>query len=140
MLQAAEVLQSKPRAEWTDVEQQTYLSNALWAVYSAVFSYELLNSELPDDLLQVVDQGLLASWPLNPYNDWRPMQVNAEGMGFSAGNLSLQLCPPTEYSYGAEAREVPSLDRIWSVPLHTVTQSLMKRTAHGPALLKVLSI
>lgn len=107
MVTAAEVLKSKHQAEWADTEQQEYLANALWSVYSAVFAYSLLHGELPSDLHSVVDEGLLSVWPDNPYDNWEPMQVNVSSTSFSAGNFSLQLCPASAYSYSGHGTEVP---------------------------------
>jgi hypothetical protein len=106
MVEAAEVLRSKSQDEWTELEQQHYLVNALWSVYSAVFAYSLLHDELPSNLHAVVDEGLLAVWPGNPYNNWAPMAVNASGTSFSAGNITLQLCPPSEYTIRDGGQEV----------------------------------
>lgn len=107
LIQAEDVLKSKPKEEWTDLEQQHYLSNAAWAVYSAIFTYSLLNDEIPEDLRRIADEGHLAVWPRNPYNDWKPMEVNVKGLSFSPGDLTLQLCPPSEYSFIDGGREVP---------------------------------
>jgi hypothetical protein len=100
----ARTMQATASSSWSAKDQDVYLSNALAAVKGAVFSYMLVYGEMPKPVDTVVDAGLLAVWPANPYDGWKPMQVNANGLAFSAGNLTLQLPPKNKYSFGPDGR------------------------------------
>lgn len=94
---------------WLVPDQQFYLSNALWAVYSATVSYTMLHGELPANPQDVVSEGLLSVWPGNPYRNWEPMSVAIGISSFSAGDLIFQICPAALYSFGSDGRELVPL-------------------------------
>jgi hypothetical protein len=94
-----QVLESKAQTEWTSEEITEYLRNANFSIYYALEIYILLNREQPVDSASLRSAGIIATWPGNPYRNWEPMDWYSNGE-FRPGDLVLQLCPPTEYSYG----------------------------------------
>lgn len=87
----------------SDQQILDYLNNAVsavyWArVYAATRPYTSDIERVNDSLESVVPLGLIASWPLNPFNNWEPMRVLSTSDSFSPGDLVLQLCPPSENS------------------------------------------
>ncbi|MCB1186358.1 hypothetical protein KDL29_04245 [bacterium] len=96
---AEATLKSMEESEWSDEDIQYYLSNALWAVYSAIEAYSLKNGYLPADAGTLVSAGYLVKWPDNPFNEWEDMILETSISTFSPGDFYWQLCPSTHYSY-----------------------------------------
>lgn len=92
-------LKSMEESEWTDEDIEFYLSNALWAVYSAIEAYSLKNGYLPADASTLISAGYLVKWPDNPFNDWEDMVLETSSSTFSAGDFYWQQCPSSYYSY-----------------------------------------
>ncbi|MCC7477007.1 hypothetical protein IT575_00995 [bacterium] len=94
------VLESKAQADWTENELEEYLTNSLYAVYSAALIYNREFRSLPADSDSLRNSGYMAveDWPGNPFNSWEPIIWKASSFEFEAGNLVLQPCPPDWYS------------------------------------------
>ncbi|MCC7477893.1 hypothetical protein IT575_05485 [bacterium] len=99
MLVAEDNLKAREASEWEEGEVAAYLVSANWAVYSALTAYVLDRAELPARAEDVVSAGYLSVWPENPAADWRPCAVVDATAPFSAGDLVLQVCPPSAYSF-----------------------------------------
>ncbi len=92
------VLKSKPQEEWSPLEIQTYLFNALWVVQYGVLQYKHDHENLPDTLESLAGTEFIPLWPENPFNDFLAMEVYNDLDGFMPGDLVWLICPPEEYS------------------------------------------
>jgi hypothetical protein len=93
---AKAALQAKPQAEWTTAEISTYMDQAL--VFLGATAYVFDQRAAATDPSILMDNGYVAEWPGNPFNNWEPMKMNAASTNFSAGDLCLQICPLEDYS------------------------------------------
>jgi hypothetical protein len=98
MQDAEKVLRDKPQADWTPQELETYLFNALFAVYNANCAYVIMNRRVPESWETLRDLGALKPWPGNPLNNWEPIKWEVAPDKFSPGEIVLQICPPELYS------------------------------------------
>jgi hypothetical protein len=89
-----QVLQGKDRDQWSEKEITDYLTYATIMVYYAQNLYLLHNRDQhltnPGDLAL---QGFIDPWPVNPFNEWQPMEVRDASEGFHAGDIAIQICP-----------------------------------------------
>lgn len=91
MITAEQVLRDKPQAEWTTNEILEYEQFALWVVYAGTLAYMFDgNWEPPAELESLVEHGYIQHWPVNPHNDWEPIQILSIDDGFAAGELFWQ--------------------------------------------------
>jgi len=90
---AAEELRAKDPAQWTETEVDKYLGFSLWSYFSGVEIYKEIMGYPADDPQWLVDVGYLKTWPLNPFDDWRPVKLLTPEDGFSAGDIVVQLDP-----------------------------------------------
>jgi hypothetical protein len=98
MLSCEDDLRGKLPAEWQDSELQAYFSAALWNVYLGVLAYKYTYWQLPASAEDLTSEGFVTHWPANPCSSWGPMALRGPEEGFSAGDLTLQVCPPEFYS------------------------------------------
>lgn len=96
---AEDVLKGKPRAEWTQKEQEDYLFNALYAIYFATNAYVCEYGRHPGSREDLASFAGLDPWPGNPYDNWEPLEWEDYPAGeFVPGGLIRQLCPPALWS------------------------------------------
>jgi hypothetical protein len=93
-----ETYKADPELLAQDVELGTYLGDSLWAVYNGLVLYKWENSSLPTDTESLAGSKYVPVWPLNPFNAFEPVQILELSEGFSAGDMTLQICPPEYYS------------------------------------------
>lgn len=95
----AEKLQAKDPAQWTQQELDEYLGYALWSVFSATEMYKDVMGFVPEDKQFLVDIGYLSTWPLNPFDGWRPVRLLTPANGFSPGDIVWQSDPASAMAY-----------------------------------------
>jgi hypothetical protein len=93
-----EVLKSKHQEEWTPVEIQEYLHSAMWAVDYGIVLYMFDHNRMPDSVESLANTEYVPVWPVNPLNEFTPIEVLEELEGFKPGELVLLICPQEEYS------------------------------------------
>lgn len=97
--QASEsMLRSKDAVDWTQSEIDEYLYSSLLAIYYSTNIFILQNDRHPSSSEELTESGILEYWPLNPFNEWKPITWKPDSIEFSAGNIAVQLCPPDWYS------------------------------------------
>jgi hypothetical protein len=57
--------------------QDMFLYHALWMIYNSTLAWKWDHDALPACLEDLVNQGYAPAWPLNPFNQWQPMQLSA---------------------------------------------------------------
>ena len=97
--EAAGEMQAKYPADWTADEVDKYLGYSLWSYFSACEIYKEVMGYLPQDPQWLVDVGYLSSWPLNPFDGWRPVRLLTVEDGFSPGDIVVQPCPDDPMAY-----------------------------------------
>jgi hypothetical protein len=108
MLNAQKELIGKPRAEWSQDAEKSYLFWALYTLCYATTYYIDTNRAQPASADSLRQAGILDQWPGNPYREWEPMTWVSTSATFAAGDLVFQPCPPSEYSYAKHmASEIP---------------------------------
>lgn len=100
-------LKSTPREDWAAEDVDKYLGYSLWSFYSANEIYKDVMGYLPYENDWLVSVGYLQSWPLNPFDGWRPVRILSPADGFSPGDIVWQSDPddPKGYElaiYGAD--------------------------------------
>ena len=89
-------------ADWSTALQDSYLNSALWVVYYGMLTYGFDGHfSLPAEPAELVDLVYIQTWPLNPYNNWEPMQVLDPTDEFSPGDLCL-LVPVGQREHGSK--------------------------------------
>jgi hypothetical protein len=113
-LDAADQMKATQPEEWSPDLQKFYLANAIWAVYSAAVAYNLMHDDSPTSLQDLYNDGLLAAWPENPYNEWQPMDIKTTSVN-SPGDFYLQYCPARYYSSNADGTRLVPLSFVLAV-------------------------
>lgn len=85
--------------DWSELQIQDYLTEALWTVHYAVWAASFGESRVPDDPSTLLGTQYCSAWPANPFNNWEPMAVLGAADPFSAGDITYQICPPDFYSF-----------------------------------------
>lgn len=98
LISAGQVLASKSQSDWTQEEVESYLFNALFAIYNANNIYIERNRQHPYDAEMLRESRILTPWPENPLNAWEPISWSAGAGDFVPGDIVLQLCPVEWYS------------------------------------------
>jgi len=93
MQNARTVLESKPQAQWSDVEAEEYLVQALWVAFYGNLIQLYENKSQPATGDSFISTSAASSWPDNPFRNWEPMKVLSVDDPFSAGDLVFQPCP-----------------------------------------------
>jgi hypothetical protein len=83
---------------WGEAEVCAYLRDVAWMVYSALDTYSFDKRDVPLNLQDLVTEGYISFWPLNPLNNWEPMRVLSISDGFSPGDLVVQWAPISHQS------------------------------------------
>jgi len=97
--EAADVLKAKDRAAWTPAEMDKYLGYALWSLYSPAEIYKDVMGYMPAVRQLYVGAGYLKTWPLNPYDGWRPVRILKPEDAFSPGDIVWQSDPANPKAY-----------------------------------------
>lgn len=105
MADVASGLEGIDPVDWTPTQTYEYLQEALWTVYNGLNLYFYVNGELPD-LASLAGTEYVPDWPANPYNSSEPIRILQLSDGFSAGDITFQICPPEFYSYPANPRPI----------------------------------
>jgi hypothetical protein len=85
--------------QWSEVDVQDYLAEALSTVYFSTWACRFGDSVLPNSPKDLEGGQYCPKWPLNPFNNWEAMKVLAATDPFSPGDLTYQICPPDFYSF-----------------------------------------
>lgn len=95
---ALAVLHSKNQDEWTPLEIQQYLNQAMWAVDLGIVQYVGDHLELPSTVESLSGTDYIPHWPDNPFNGFQPVKLLTNADGFQAGELVYFPCPVEHYS------------------------------------------
>lgn len=77
---------------------EKYLSEVQWQVYMAAQANSHCWSGWSFDPQLLKERGFLPEIPLNPCNNWQPVQVRDISAGFHAGDIFIQWCPSILFS------------------------------------------
>lgn len=78
---------------WAGSMEREYLANSLRVAYYSFLLFEGDHGRLPDNRLDLLEEGYIAVWPKNPWNGWKAMRILSLEEGFGAGDLCLQTVP-----------------------------------------------
>lgn len=92
-------MRSQESGQWTEVQVQEYLAEALWTVHFSLWANRFGESAVPDSPKDLDGGPYCPKWPANPFNSWLPMNVLTASDPFSPGDLTYQICPPEFYSF-----------------------------------------
>ena len=80
-------------ADWTVEQVNSYLEVALLRIYIStnISLHEGTLGELNPTMLP--ETSCLVEWPLNPLNEWKPIEIVELSAGYSPGDIAYELCP-----------------------------------------------
>jgi hypothetical protein len=93
------MMRAQASDQWTEVDIQEYLAEALWTIHFSLWAHRFGESTLPGSPKDLDGGQYCPKWPANPFNDWQPINVYSATEPFSAGDITYQTCPFEFYSF-----------------------------------------